>query len=293
MTIQIITVGSGIGAGDPGCKDGPATIRHSKFLNELTLPCNWFAEYEAHDELHGLAAMSKIVEINQAVAKDVQTLCRQNDIFLTLGGDQTCSLGTWSGAAVAHSESQLGLIWFDAHMDAHTPQTSQSKNIHGMPLAALLGHGDPSMTRLASAQVKLHPENVCLIGIRSYEPEEHDLLERLGVTVFDMDAIEQMGLATVISQAKNTVTQEADVFGVTVDMDAIDPREAPGVGTPAENGIHSAELIASMRDLCDDQRFIGGEIVEFNPHHDQEQRTEKILIEIISSMFARIDNDNE
>jgi hypothetical protein len=157
--------------------------------------------------------------------------------------------GTWSGAAAAlRPRGALGLLWIDAHMDAHRPHTSPSGNLHGMPLACLLGHGEPALATLAGAPA-LAPAHVCLVGVRSYEAEEAQLLEQLGVRVFLMDEVRRRGLPAVLREAHAVVTRGTAGFGVTLDVDAVDPQEAPGVGTPAPGGLRAGSLLAELERL--------------------------------------------
>jgi arginase len=198
-----------------------------------------------------------------------------------LGGDHSCAIGTWSGAASA-LQGPLGLIWVDAHLDSHTPESSPSKNIHGMPLATLLGYGDPTLTGIQNAKPKILPENVVLIGIRHYEPAEHELLSTLGVKIFYMEDITEMGLDAVMTSALAIITEKTEAFGISVDVDGIDPLDAPGVGYREPNGIPAFDLLKSLKLLIQNKAFIGAEIAEFNPERDIEHKTEKLIIDLIS-----------
>lgn len=283
-TLKFLGVAYGNGAGDPGCADGPVVLAESIFLNELARPVTWVATHRIESRARGLDAMSAICQLNLQVATDVAQIVLDGHHFVTVGGDQTCSLGTWSGASAA-VDHQLGLIWVDAHMDAHTPLTTPSGNIHGMPLAALLGYGDASMTELYETSTKLKPENVVLIGIRSYEPEEAELLKRIGLRVYYMPEIHDKGIATVMQEACDTVTKNTSAYGICIDMDGIDPSDAPGVGTPEPDGIAGTALCEALLRLANDDKLIGAEIVEFNPHKDQQQKTEQLIIKLINALF--------
>lgn len=158
-------------------------------------------------------------------------------------------------------------------MDSHTFATTPSGQIHGMPLAALLGHGDAALTAIDGPEPKLRPEHVCLIGVRSFEEGEAALLHRLGVRVFDMAEIRRRGLAEVFDEALAIVRQRTAGFGVSVDLDALDPEEEPGVGTPVPGGLRRAELAAALSQLRGDPAFVAMEIVEYNPRRDRGRAT--------------------
>ena len=168
---------------------------------------------------------------------------REGDLPVVVGGDHTCAIGTWKGVAHAlQDKGRIGLLWIDAHMDAHTPQTTETGMLHGMPVAALLGYGYPELTRIAGG-VRLDPNCVCLYGVRSFERGEAEFLARLGVRVFLMSEIAERGVAVTLNEAVSIVGCANGGFGITLDMDAIDPLDAPGVGTPEAGGLRGDELI--------------------------------------------------
>jgi len=287
--VQVVGVASGNGAGDMGCADGPVVLSESKLLKQSSVSLVWRTMLQPSSIVQGLDGIPIIADICGRLADDIKEIVTEGDMFLALGGDQSCSTGTWSGASVAKSDSgDFGLIWIDAHMDAHTPETSESGNPHGMPLATLLGYGDQRLTSILTKNNKLKPENVCLVGIRSFEQGEADLIERLGVKTFYMPEINARGIQSVLAEAHDTVTRTSTCFGISVDMDGIDPKSAPGVGTPEENGIIADQLIEALHECCHDQRFVGAEIVEFNPHQDKQQKTEILITKIIQALFNKV-----
>lgn len=285
--IQVIAAASGIGAGDDGCALGPLQIKRSEYLADLVDALNWQAIHYPKANLQGLAAMPVIEELCLAVAQDVQRVIEQRQRFLVLGGDQSCSLGTWGASASAiKAKGDLGLIWVDAHMDAHTPETTPSGNIHGMPLAALLGYGDNRMTHLLADQVYLKPENIVLVGIRSYESGEADLIKQLNIKTFYIEDVEKQGIESVLQQAHNIVTQNTAAYGLAIDLDGFDPSDAPGVGTPETGGLKAAEFLKAWHAYSQDDKLIGAEIVEFNPHHDINHKTERLAVDLIKTIFC-------
>ncbi len=163
-----------------------------------------------------------------------------------IGGDHSCAGGTWTGVA-RMLQGELGLVWIDAHMDSHTPATSHTGRLHGMPLAWLLGQGDDALYGLSAGVVD--PEHVALIGVRSYEPEEKERLDRLGVRVFHIEEVHRRGLDTVAAEALAIAARGTSGFGVSIDLDAVTPEEAPGVGTPVADGIAGAAARARAAQL--------------------------------------------
>ena len=180
----------------------------------------------------------------------------------------------------------IGLIWFDAHMDSHTHETTPSHNIHGMPLAALLGQGVPQLTHILTTQAKLLPQNIVLIGARSYEDEEHALLQRLKVRIFYMEEILQRGIGPVLSEAIDHVTKNTAGFGISIDIDGIDPIDAPGVGVPEADGVNAAEFLNSLELIRNHPAFLAAEIVELNPSLDIEGKTVKLAADMIKVLFS-------
>jgi len=218
--------------------------------------------------LHAVAALA------ERLADEVESVLLAGHFPLVVGGDHSCAIGTWSGVHRALApRGRVGLIWIDAHMDSHTFATTPSGQINGMPLAALLGHGEPALTGIDGAGAALQPAQVCLVGVCSYEAGEAALLQRLGVRVFDMAEIHRRGLAEVFDEALAIVRRGTAGFGVSVDLDALDPDEAPGVGSAVPDGLRGAELAAALSRLRDDPAFVAMEIVEYNPRRDRDRVT--------------------
>lgn len=230
-------------------------------------------------------------EVCEILADDVETAIRTGRRFVAIGGDHSCAIGTWSGAARALADrngadrngadrGRLGLVWVDAHMDSHTPQTSPSQAIHGMPLAVLLGHGEACLTELAGRTPALAPANVTQLGVRSFEPEEAALLARLGVhTVAARDARRTEVWDAAFARATNRTAG----FGVTIDLDAFDPLFAAGVNTPIADGLAPDRTVEFIRRVAADPRFLGVEIVELNPRRDRDGTTAKLAAELIGA----------
>lgn len=286
--IPCIGAAFGIAAGNSGCALGPLHFQErTSLIHEYSITLDWKNTITAQHNLSGLSALSEIERMSKELAEHTATLTKANTPFLVMGGDHSCAIGTWSGVASALQKETLGLIWIDAHMDSHTPETSDTKNIHGMPLATLLGKGAPELTHIVSSKPKIQPENICLIGIRSYEPAEKALLESMGVRVYYMENINQRGFNTVFQEALSLVSKNTTHIGFSIDLDGIDPDHAPGVGTPVDHGIYLDELLSSLdsMDKTIKQKLIGVEIAEFNPELDQSHKTEKAICDIIKQLF--------
>jgi arginase len=273
-TLVIIGAASGAGAPDPATAMGPDTLRHYRVFHDTPLQhVKWDAILRVpratqDTPLHAVAAL------DARLAAEVEKVLRSGDFPLVVGGDHSCAIGTWSGVHhVLAGRGPLGLIWIDAHMDSHTFATTESGQIHGMPLAVLLGHGEAVLTAIDGTEAKLRPEHVCLIGVRSFEAGEAALLQRLGVRVFEMDEVRRRGLAEVFDEALAIVRNGTAGFGVSVDLDALDPEEEPGVTTPVPGGLCRGELAAALTRLRGDPAFVAMEIVEYNPRRDRGHAT--------------------
>jgi arginase len=169
-------------------------------------------------------------------------------------------------------------------MDAHTPRTTPSGKLHGMPVACLLGHGEPRLTAIAGG-ARLDPRRVCLVGVRSFEAEEAALLKRLGVRVFFMSEVRRRGLAAVMKQALAIARGDGGRYGVSLDLDGLDPRDAPGVGLPVAEGIRAADLVRSLSGLARDTSLAAVEIAEYNPYKDRRGATARVVGDAILSLL--------
>lgn len=286
QTTHLVAFASGIAAGDPGCADGPLLLQQNKTFdplrtNEINL--QWDFVIYPPDNIDKLSAIvdncKKLAEITCKFTED-----RQH--FIVLAGDHSCAIGTWSGVSKAvNDKGPIGLIWVDAHLDSHTFETTESGNIHGMPLACLMGFGDPSLTHILTQEVKVKPEHVCIIGARSFESGEEQLIKRLGVRVYYNDEIKVRGLNAVVKEARDIVQKNTVGYGISIDLDAVDPIDAPGVGTPELDGISGHDLCEALRGIMYDPKLLGLEIVEFNPHHDKASRTEKLIFNLVKSLL--------
>jgi arginase len=231
------------------------------------------------------AAVSKLCGLlGSAVARSI----RRGHLPCILGGDHSCAGGTWSGAART-LPGKLGLIWVDAHMDSHTFRTSHTGRLHGMPLAWLLGEDDDPLYGLTSGV--LDPRHVCLIGVRSYEPEEDERLQRLGVRVVMIDEVKRRGLQSVFVDALAIAASGTAGYGVSIDLDAVTPEEAPGVGTPVAGGLDGTELAAALALVGGKPGLAAVELVEYCPRLDPDGSSARIAVELLASVLCGARDD--
>lgn len=274
--LNCIEYACGLGGVDQAAGLGPAVIRDS-FTGDKRL--KWLQEIKVSENPDKKEAIATAC---LKLAKELALLRQENKFFCVLGGDHSSAIGTWSGVTAASSKP-FGLIWIDAHMDAHTFATSQSQNIHGMPLAALLGYGDPLLTEMLKKEAKIRAENLHLHGIRSFEPEEKKLLEELKVSICYAEESLAKGTQVVLNQVAQKLSQDCEYFGVSLDLDAFDPKYAPAVSTPARKGLKPADILSFLKELKTNypKQFVGLEITEFNPSRDKEGKTLLLVREII------------
>ncbi len=278
----VVEVACGAGARDPGCKDGPAGFRrNAEFaLRKKSVAPVWYRmpQHLCDIDRPSLQVVSRVARWTAGLTRQLTANCER---FLVIGGDHSCAIGTWSGVSDALRPSgPLGLVWIDAHMDMHVPETTHSGAVNGMPVACLLGYGALDLTSVAATGPAIDPRHICLVGSRSFEPEEVEFAERLGVRVIGMPEVEQRGIEAVLAEAKAIATQGTAGYGVSLDLDVFDPTDAPGVGTPEPEGIRPADFFAPWVALAGDPRCVGIEIVEYNPSRDRSGRTAILMQEL-------------
>lgn len=276
--IELIGAAWGLGGADPGCAEAPDAL--IPLLARRLAECGARVlvgptHHPPSNERRKEAAVSKLCA---ALASSVAATMRQARFPCVIGGDHTCAGGTWAGVA-RMVQGELGLIWIDAHMDSHTPGTSHTGRLHGMPLAWLLGQSDDALYGLSSAMVD--PEHVALIGVRSFEPEEKERLERLGVRVFYIEEVRRRGLGAVSAEALHIATAGTSGFGVSLDLDAVTPEEAPGVGTPVPEGIVGAELARVLEGVGARAELVAVELAEYLPRLDPDGRSARVAIDLL------------
>jgi arginase len=286
--VELIGAAWGLGGPEPGCAEAPSVL--APLLVEELQRCGMKLAAgpilsPARTERRKQHAVSKLCGL---LAAAVANALSHGRLPCVLGGDHSCAGGTWTGVART-LDGRLGLVWIDAHMDSHTPATSHSGRLHGMPLAWLLGQSDDALYGLSAGVVD--PEHVALIGVRSYEPEEKERLDRLGVRVFHIEEVHRRGLDTVAAEALAIATGGTSGFGVSIDLDAVTPEEAPGVGTPVDDGIAAGELTRVLRSYGARPELVAIELVEYLPRLDPDGRSARVAIELLASALCRPRHD--
>lgn len=299
MDISITNVHLDLGAGRRGTDMGPSAIHVAGLIPQLTTLGHKVARitsigsksYEALPTGSPKARfLPYIHDVCQRLHDDVFTSLQQKMFPLVLGGDHSQAIGTISGIAKHYrsDNQEIGVIWVDAHTDMNTPQSTVSGNIHGMPLASLFGYGPKELVAL-NGQLKrcLNPEKVALIGIRSVDLDEVPLVKELGVRVYTMTEIDRRGAAVCFEEAIERVSDGTAGIHLSFDLDGVDPKEAPGVGTPVPGGLNLRESHLLCELICMTKKLIGMEVVELNPTLDIENQTGKLAVWLIQSAMGK------
>jgi arginase len=290
--VGIIGVPMDLGAGRRGVDMGPSAIRYAgleRDLAELGFRVTDYSNLPVPGPEGFPIGNSRAkfeVQIEAAcleLADRVRSMVIAGQFPLVLGGDHAIAMGTVAG--LLDAKQDVGVVWIDAHGDINTPETSPSGNIHGMPVAALLGRA-PIVPRLRFEQRHVRPERVVLFGIRSLDPGERALIRELGVRMFTMSELDQVGIVAAVDEAISRLSGPGGIH-VSLDMDAVDPLEAPGVGTPWPGGLTYREAHLTMELLAATGQVTSMEVVEVNPIHDHENRTGRLAEELILSALGR------
>ena len=233
--------------------------------------------------------LPQIAQTCTRLAEMVERAAGTGKVPIVLGGDHSIAAGTVSGMARYFQKQQrdMGLIWIDAHADMNTPSSSPSGNVHGMPLSCLLGNGPRELTHIFGYAPKVKPAHVALIGLRSIDEMERLNVRGTGVHAFTMREIDERGLPRVMADAIAAVSKGTAGFHLSFDMDAVDPDEAPGVGTPVRGGITYREAHLAMELICDSGGMTSLEIVEVNPVLDDANRTALLAVELVTSALGQ------
>ncbi len=276
------------GAQVRACERGPEDLVEGQVFERLQRQGVSIREVEMlfpdklarNEEVPLAQSLPLIRDFNLRLMKTVRKAVQNGSFPVVLGGDHSIAVGTWNAFDVP-----FGLLWIDAHLDSHTEKTTPSGAYHGMPAAALLGHGIPEMAHLVKKHPVLKPQNLAFIGARSFEKGETELLSKLNVKVYFMDEVHERGLKEIIPEAIAHVMRGVSHYGVSLDLDVFNVEEAPGVGSPEEGGIRKGELLPLLSQLSKDPRLLAFELLEFNPERDIDHKTRELVFEILQKVM--------
>jgi arginase len=296
--IRIIGVPMDLGASRRGVDMGPSALRvaglqtRAKQLGHQVEDFGNLPVKQAEEQHYGdkrAKYLNEIAETCRGVASTVERTLEEGLLPLVLGGDHSIAVGTAGGVAT-HWQKQskrIGCLWLDAHGDMNTPETSPSGNVHGMPLAAIIGQGAPELVELAGFKPIVEPRNVALVGVRELDSREQRLVKQSGVHVFTMRDIDERGMREVMTEALRVVLDDTAGMAVSLDMDFVDPADAPGVGTPVRGGVTYREAHLAMEMVADSRAMLSLEIVEINPVIDLHNTTASLGVELVLSGLGK------
>ncbi len=288
---DLIGAASGWGAKKRHTELSPEELQKFFLQNNLSWKFSSILKSEASilqtDIPVGMPSLPLVTSFCERLAQATESSITNHKIPLIIGGDHSCAIGSWSGIVKAtNSYGKFGLIWIDAHMDSHTYNTSPSKAFHGMPVATLLGYGEDVLINIGGAKAKISPQHLSLIGIRSFEPEEEKLLNELGVRIYYMPEVVERTFPVVFNEALARANKDTLSFGVSLDLDAFDPKYVLGTGSLEPNGLSPDDVIPELQGLLNHPKIAGFEIVEYNPRLDSNFTTAKVIINILDSIVA-------
>jgi arginase len=300
-TVRIIGAPTDYGANRRGVDMGPSAIRYAGLADAVagtgaeTVDVGDLFVARAEERDPDAAAPSgdakflrEVEEVSERLADEVAVGIDDGQLPLALGGDHSIAIGSLAGAG---RDAEIGVVWFDAHGDFNTPETSPSGNVHGMPLAAALGKGAFGDMPWARSE-GVCEENVAIVGLRSIDEAEREALRASDVTVFTMSDVDSRGLTAVVDDALDVATESVEGFHVSLDLDWLDPSEAPGVGTPVRGGVSYREAHATMEQVATRDEDGGAdlrslELVEVNPILDEHNETAELATELAASALGK------
>lgn len=297
-SVHIVNVPLDLGASRRGTDAGPSAFRIAglrgaigrlgyTISGETDIPVPTMETRQLEDS--NARFKDEILSVCVQLAEQTKDILDCGEIPLIIGGDHSIAMGTVSGISAHYRKDnkKAGLIWFDAHGDMNLPETSPSGNIHGMPLAHLLGYGDPQLSSILGADPAVAPENVALIGIRDIDRVEREFINKSGITAFTMRDIDQLGMCEVSRRALEVVNTDTAGFHVSFDLDGCDPEVIPGSGTLVPGGVSYREAHLLLEECASNGRMISMEVVELNPFVDQANISAERAVTLIQSAFGR------
>lgn len=261
---------SASGAPMQDVSEGPARVAHQLLPQSLT------QIVRPSLATKNLGLTNGIRKLAQSVSKNILRYPR----LLVVGGDHSCAIGTWSGMKKAYPKARIGLLWLDAHLDAHSPLTSPSGNVHGMPVSCLLGNKHPLFKHLTDSQTIINPHDCIIIGVRSYEQQEARWLNCQGVEWHSLSSTPHPAMSLDIALRK--LCRHCDIVGISIDLDAFDPNFAPGVETPAANGVDPIAVLPIIKRWLTHPKIRCLEIAEYTPVNDRDDITLGLIKQLIS-----------
>ncbi|CEE00045.1 MULTISPECIES: arginase [Bacillaceae] len=291
--ISIVGAPMDLGQLRRGVDMGPSAIRYAgvvERLESLGYQVNDLGDIEigrdrlTTDPLTGLRNLEAVVQASTKIADKVDKIMKEGSFPLVLGGDHSIAIGTLAG--ISKYFKRLGVIWFDAHGDLNTPETSPSGNIHGMSLAVSLGLGETTLTQIGGYCPKIQPENIVIIGARSLDEGEKRLIKEKGIKVYTMHEIDRLGIPKVIEETIAYFKDRTDGVHLSLDLDGLDPLYAPGVGTPVEGGLNYRESHLAMEMFFESEMITSAEFVEVNPILDEKNKTGILAVGLMASLFG-------
>ena len=298
LKIRIIGVPMDLGQSRRGVDMGPSALRVGGLLHRIkqlghqvedigNIPVKQ-PEEQPYGEKRA-KYLQEIAETCRELAAITERTVAEGIVPLVLGGDHSIAVGSVAGVA-AHFHKQgkrIGCLWLDAHGDMNTPESSPSGNVHGMPLASIIGYGAPELVELAGVKPIVAPRNVALVGIRDLDARERRIVKESGVHIFTMRDIDERGMREVMAEALRFVTDETDGVAVSLDLDFVDPEDAPGVGTPVRGGVTYREAHLAMEMIADSEAVVSMEVVEINPVIDEHNKTATLGVELVLSGLGK------
>ncbi|HYV13999.1 MAG TPA: arginase [Pyrinomonadaceae bacterium] len=297
-SLSLLGVPLGYGASMAGVDIGPAALRVARITQRIAR-----LGYSVHDlgdlrlerpQTHPetdekLKYVREISNVCEQLAVEVEGILKAGQLPLILGGDHSIAIGSFAGAASYYRKQNetLGLIWFDAHADMNTPESTPSGNIHGMPLAALLGYGTPELTNVGGFAPKLDPKLCAHVGARDVDPGEREMIKKLGIRFFTMREIDERGMKSVMDDAIKIASRGTAGYAVTFDVDVLDPGDAPGSGTLVRGGLTYREAHLAMEKIAETGGMRSLEIVEINTALDVNNKTAELGVELILSALGK------
>ncbi len=296
--IRVIGVPLDLGQSRRGVDMGPSAVRVAglearlEALGHVVEDAGNIAVAIPEQKKEGHPNAKYLKEITATCTKHAELVLKTLEAGKTpvvLGGDHSVAVGTVAGVSefLRRQNQKLGLIWIDAHTDINTPESSPSGNVHGMPLAAIMGLGPPELANIFGFSPKIAPENCVLVGVRDIDAAEKENVRKAGIEVYTMRDIDERGMRAVMEEALRAAGRGTAGYHVSLDMDWVDPEDAPGVGTPVRGGATYREAHLAMEIIADHGRLTSFEIVEVNPVIDEHNQTAELAVELTLSVFGK------